>query len=63
MPKKSDPTDAEVIDVIIPVLAEARKNGTSHLDAGAMAMDALRKRWPDMPLKRAKAKVTRLRNI
>jgi len=61
MPKKPEPSDAEIIDVIVPILTDARKIGISHLEAGTLAMDALRERWPEMPIKTARAKVTRLR--
>ena len=63
MAKKEEPTDAEILDVIIPVLVEARKAHVRHLDAGVMAKDALRKKWPNMSIKTARAKVMRLRNI
>ena len=63
MPKRSQPTDAEVLDVIVPVLVQSKKDGKTTLDATPLAVDAVRERWPDMPLKTVRAKVTRLRVI
>ncbi len=61
MSKEAQPTDAEVLDVMIPALVQAKKDGVSLTDATQPAIDAIRRRWPDMPLKSAKARVTRLR--
>lgn len=61
MQKKEQPTDDEVLDVMVPALVQAKKDGLSITDATPYAVDAIRRRWPDMPLKSAKARVTRLR--
>ena len=52
-----------MLDVIVPVLVRAKKDGLTTLQATPLAVDALRDRWPEMPLKKARAKVTSLRNI
>lgn len=61
MQKKAQPSDDEVLDVIIPTLVLAKKDGVSLTDATQPAVQAIRRRWPNMPLKSAKARVTRLR--
>jgi hypothetical protein len=61
MSKKAQPTDDEVLDVMVPALVQAKKDGLSITDATQPAVDAIRKRWPDVPLKSAKARVMRLR--
>lgn len=59
--QETPPTDDEVLDVMIPALVQAKKDGLLITDATQPAVQAIRKRWPDMPLKVAKARVTRLR--
>lgn len=61
MPKRSQPTNAEVLDVIIPVLVQSKKEGKPTLEATPLAVDAVLERWPQIGLKAARAKVTRLR--
>lgn len=61
MPKKANPPDDEVLDVMVPTLVQAKKDGVSLTDATPLAVAAIRRRWPDMSIKSAKAKVTRLR--
>lgn len=56
-------TENEMRDVIVATLLACRKNGISYIDATEFAVDALRKHWPKMPLRMARAAVTRLRNI
>ncbi len=58
-----NPTDNEMRDVIVPILLECRKDGMSFVDATEVAVNALREHWPKMPLRLARAAVTRLRNI
>jgi hypothetical protein len=60
---RRSPTDVEMLDVIVPVLVPHKKQGKTTLEATEPAVEALRRRWPGMPLKTARSKVTRLRNI
>lgn len=61
MTKQSQPTDSEVLDVIIPVLVQSKKEGRPLTEATQPAVVAIKKRWPNVSMKSAKAKVTRLR--
>ncbi len=55
------PSDAEFLDVIVPILVQAKLEGVGLTDAGERAVTEVRKAWPKMGLKRVKAAVTRLR--
>jgi hypothetical protein len=61
MTKRPQPTNAEVLDVIIPVLVQLKKEGKRLTEAAPLAIAAVRKRQPDVSIKSALAKVTRLR--
>ncbi len=55
------PSDREMLEVIISVLVDAQLAGIPTIDSTEGAVKALRERWPEMPLKVARAAVTRLR--
>jgi hypothetical protein len=61
MLKQPKPNDTELLDVIIPVLVKAKLEGIGLTVAGERAVQAVRKVFPQMSPKRARAAVTRLR--
>ena len=60
--KNDRPSDREILDVILPVLADAKlEEGVTLTVAGERAVQAIKEQWPGMSLKSAKRAVTRLR--
>lgn len=55
------PSDAEILDVIIPILIQAKLEGIGLTVAGDRAVLEVRRVFPKFDIKRAKAAVTRLR--
>ncbi len=57
------PTDEDVLAVIIPILTKAKLAGIRSLDSGEYAVQAIRNKWPHVRLDAARALVRRLRVI
>jgi len=55
------PTDEEMLAVLRPILTDRKVLRIPYRDTEEPCQRALRERWPDMPLKKARAAVLRLR--
>jgi hypothetical protein len=60
-PRFQMPTDEEMMTVLRPILVDRNVLRIPHRDPREPCQKALREHWPDMPLKKARAAVLRLR--
>lgn len=59
--RKDQPTDQDVLDVILPILRNGKLAGHDLTVTGKKAEAAVLARWPGIGIKTARRKVTRLR--
>jgi len=60
-PRFQMPTDEEMLAVIRPILVDDKVRRMPVMDSGEPCTNALRERWPQISLKKARSAVRRLR--